>query len=81
MSIQAYTGPTASSHGAIVPVGAYDELSAEELERRQKEVCESGAFCSVPAAKSDAQSASSINESITSNCALENLLQGSWGMW
>ena len=44
MSIQAYTGPTASSsHGAIVAVGAYQELSAEELERRQKEVRKDGA--------------------------------------
>jgi hypothetical protein len=39
MALQAYTGPSASSnHGAIVPVGAYQELSAEEIERRQKEV-------------------------------------------
>ena len=39
MSIQAYVGPTASSsHNAIVPVGAPHELSAEDYERRQKEV-------------------------------------------
>ncbi len=45
MSIQAYVGPTASSsHNAIVPVGAPLELSAEEYERRQKEV-RSGFTC------------------------------------
>ena len=38
MSIQAYTGPTASSsHGAIVLTR--QELTPEEYERRQKEVC------------------------------------------
>jgi predicted acylesterase/phospholipase RssA len=39
MSIQAYNGPSSgSSHGAIVPVGAAQELTQEEYEKRQKDV-------------------------------------------
>ncbi len=39
MSIQAYTGPSASAnHGAIVPVGGAQELTQEEYEKRQKDV-------------------------------------------
>ncbi|BDA46114.1 probable PRKR-interacting protein 1 [Coccomyxa sp. Obi] len=41
MSIQAYTGPSASAnHGAIVPVGGAQELTQEEYEKRQKDAAE-----------------------------------------